>query len=157
MHPGIWRMIKTSLENEFRSDNHPFFIDQVQSVITVSSVQFNNTIIVLQTRLETESTQYHYTDRAKCYTMEMIEFLQDHCFGSMFGVGAQLPIPSPPDEDDNEIYNMRPVLHGTRVNITTYMQPAAQYGGPMRAFRRAGVDGLTLLCERHNTQLVLNL
>jgi hypothetical protein len=90
-------MIKSSLENEFRSDNNQFFIDQVQSVITVSYVQFNNNIMVLQTRLGTESPQYHYTDRAKCYTMEMIEFLQDHCFESMFGVGGRLPIPSPPD------------------------------------------------------------
>jgi hypothetical protein len=73
------------------------------------------------------------------------------------GVGGRLPIPSPPDEDDNQIYNTRPVLHGTRVNIITNVKLEAQYGPQMKAFRRAGVDGLTLLYERHNTQLVLKL
>jgi hypothetical protein len=121
MHPGIWRMIKSSLENEFQSDNHLFFIDQVQSVVTVSSVQFNNDSMMLQTSLETESPQYHYTDHAKCYTMEMIEFLQAHCFGSIFGAGARLPIPSRLDGDDNEIYNTMPVLHGTCINIITHV------------------------------------
>jgi hypothetical protein len=67
----------------------------------------------------------------------MIEFLQDHCFESMFGVGAILPLRYPPDEDedDNEIYNTTPVLHGTRINIITHLHPEAQYGPPMKAFR----------------------
>jgi hypothetical protein len=74
MHPGIWRMIKALLQNEFRSDNHPCYIDQTPFVVTVTNVNFVNNIMVLQTRLETESPQYYYTDRAKCYTCEMIQF-----------------------------------------------------------------------------------
>jgi hypothetical protein len=80
--------------------------------------------MVLQTRLEMEFPQYYYTERAKCYTMEMIEFLQDHCFGSMFVVGDRLPIPYPSDEYNNKIYIRRPVLHGTRINIITHVMPA---------------------------------
>jgi hypothetical protein len=34
---------------------------------------------------------------------------------------------------------------------------AAQYGPPMDPFRRAGIDGLTLLYERHSTQLIVKL
>jgi hypothetical protein len=108
MHPGIWRMIKTSLQHDFISDNHPFFVDQVPSMVTVSTIKFVNNLIALQTRLERESPQHHYMDLAKCYTHEMIVFLQSYCFGAMFGVGATWPIPSPLDEDKEEVFNSRP-------------------------------------------------
>jgi hypothetical protein len=75
----------------------------------------------------------------------------------MFGVGARLPIPSPPDGDDDEVVNSRPMIHGAIVNIITHVLPAAHYGPPMDTFRRAGIDGLTRLDERHSTQLIVKL
>jgi hypothetical protein len=55
MHPGIWWMIKTSFQHDFRSDNHKFFIDQVPSIVKLSTIQFIKNLMNLQTRLETES------------------------------------------------------------------------------------------------------
>jgi hypothetical protein len=157
MHPSIWRIITASLQNEFGSDNHPFYIDQIPSIITVYNVNFVNNVMALQTRLEMESPQHHYTDHAKFYTCEMIHFLQTHCFGSMFVVGARLPIPSPPSIGDDEFVNYRSMIHGMVVNIIMHILLVAQYGPPTDTFRRAGIDGLTLLYERHSTQLVVKL
>jgi hypothetical protein len=50
-----------------------------------------------------------------------------------------------------------PVTHGTRVNIITHLPTAEIYGPGMSSFCRAGVDGLTLLYERHPAQLVIEL
>jgi hypothetical protein len=76
-------------------------------------------------------------DRAKCYTSVMIEFLQSHIFGAMFGVGVRLNIPSPPDKDEEEVLKSRHVIHGTRVNVITHVLPVAYYGHQMNNFRRA--------------------
>jgi hypothetical protein len=157
MHPGIWRMLKNTLQTQFRSDNHPFYMDKVPSVITASRIQFTNNIMQLETRLIDNDPDRHYTDRVKCYTREMVLFLQSHCFGATFGVGARCPIPSRPEPDDIDDYNTSPVTHGTRVNIITHLPTAENYGPGMSSFRRAGVDGLTLLYERHPAQLVIKL
>jgi hypothetical protein len=96
-------------------------------------------------------------DRVKCYTRDMVLFLQSHCCGATFGVGARCPIPSRPEPDYIDDYNTSPVTHRTRVNIITHLPTAENYGPGMSLFRRAGVDGLTLLYERQPAQLVIKL
>jgi hypothetical protein len=157
MHPGIWRMIKHHLQHKFRSNNHPFYIDSIPTTITTNRIQFANDLMELQTRILDHDPDTHYTDRVKCYTSEMIAFLQLDCFGATFGVGARLAAPAAPEPEDDEIYNSAPVSHGTRVNIITHLPLAENYGPAMTTFRRAGVDGLTLLYERHSTQLIVKL
>jgi hypothetical protein len=84
----------------------------------------------LQTRLIPNDPARHFTDRVKAYTQEMIIFLQSYCFGATFGVGARCTIPSPPNAEDDTIYNTTPVLHGTHVNVITHLPPAVDYAPP---------------------------
>jgi hypothetical protein len=88
MNPGIWGMLKNTLQMQFRSDNHLFYRDKVPSAITASRIQFTNNIMRLETRLIDNDPDQHSTDRVKCYTREMVLFLQSHCCGATFGVGA---------------------------------------------------------------------
>jgi hypothetical protein len=44
-----------------------------------------------------------YIDRAKCYTSEMISFLQLDFFGATFGVGARLMAPAASEPEDDEL------------------------------------------------------
>jgi hypothetical protein len=87
----------------------------------------------------------------------MIAFLQLDLFGATFGVGATLAAPAEPEPEDDELYSSAPVSHGTRVNIITHLPLAKHYGPAMTTFRRAGVDRLTLIYERHSTQLIVKL
>jgi hypothetical protein len=157
MHPGIWRIIKHHLQHKFRSNNHPFYIDCIPMTITTNWIQFENYLMELQTRILEHDPDTHYIDRVKCYTSEMIAFLQLDCFGATFGVGARLAAPEAPEPEDDELYISAPVNHGTRVNIITHFPLAENYGPAMTTFRRAGVDGLTLIYERHSTQLIVKL
>jgi hypothetical protein len=127
MHPGIWRMIKHQLQHKFRSNNHPFYIDCIPTTITTHRIQFANDLMELQTRILDHDPYTHYTDRAKCYTSEMIAFLQLYCFGAIFGVGARLTAPATPESEDDELYRSAPVIHGTRVNIITHLPLAKKY------------------------------
>jgi hypothetical protein len=111
----------------------------------------------LQRRILDHDPDTHYTDRFKCYTSEMITFLQLDCFGDTFGVGDRLENPVAPEPEDDELYSSASVSHGTRVNIITHLPLAEIYGPAMTTFSRAGVDGLTLLYERHSTQLIVKL
>jgi hypothetical protein len=51
MHPGIWRMLNNTFETQLRSENHPFYMDKVPSVITSSRIQFTNNIMQIKTGL----------------------------------------------------------------------------------------------------------
>jgi hypothetical protein len=157
MHPCIWRMLKNTLQTQFRSENHPFYMDKVPSFITASRIQFTNNIMKLEMRLINNDPDWNYIDRVKFYMREMMLFLQYHCFGATFGLGARCQIPSRPEPDDIDDCNTSPVKHVTRVNIITHLPAAKNYGPGMSSFRRAGVDGLTLLYERHPAQLVIKL
>jgi hypothetical protein len=111
IHRGIWRMLKNTLQTQFRSDNYPFYMDKVPSVITARRIQFTNNIMHLETRLIDNDPDQHYTDRVKCYTREIVLLLQSHCFGATSGVGACCPIPSRPEPDDIDDYNTSHVTH----------------------------------------------
>jgi hypothetical protein len=157
MHPGIWRMIKHYLEHKFRSNNHPFYIDCIPITNTTNRIQFANDLMELQTRILDHAPDTHKTDRVKCYTSEMIAFLQLDCFGATFWVGARLAAPAAPEPEDDELYSSAPVSHGTKVNIITRLPLVENYGPAMTTLRRAGVDGLTLIYEHHSTQLIVKL
>jgi hypothetical protein len=111
----------------------------------------------LQTRVLDHNPYTHYIDRAKCYTSNMIAFLQLDCFVATFGVGARPMAPTGPAPEDDELCNSAPVSHDIWVNISTYLPLAENYGPAINTFRQAGVDGLTLLYERNSTQLIVKL
>jgi hypothetical protein len=75
MHPGIWRMLKNTLQTHFRSDNHQFYMDKVPSIITARRIKFTNNIMQLETRLINNDPDRTYTYRVKCYTREMVLLL----------------------------------------------------------------------------------
>jgi hypothetical protein len=111
----------------------------------------------LETRFIDNGPDRYYTDRVKCYTREMVLFLQSHCFGATSGVGACCPIPYCPERDDTDDYTTSHVTHGTRVHIITHLPAAENYGRAMSSFWRADMDGLTLIYERHPAQLGIRL
>jgi hypothetical protein len=150
-------MSKHRLQHKFRSSNHPFYIDFIPTTITTNRIPFENDLMELQTRILDHNPDTHYTDRVKCYTSEMIAFLQLDCFGAKFGVGARLAAHATPEPEDDELYSSAPVNHGTRVNIITHLPLAKIYGPTMTTFRRSGVDSLTLIYELHSTQLIVKL
>jgi hypothetical protein len=90
-------------------------------------------------------------------TRAMVLFLQSHCFGATFGVGARFQIPSRIELDDIDDYNISPVKHVTRVNGITHLPTAENYSPGMSLFRKSDLDGFTLLYKRHPAQLVIKL
>jgi hypothetical protein len=73
-----------------RSNNHPFYIEQLTYIIYVSRIQFANDIMQLKTKLFNNDPDRHYTDRVKFHVREMVSFLQYDCFGAIFWNGGSM-------------------------------------------------------------------
>jgi hypothetical protein len=125
--------------------------------ITTNHIQFANNLMELQIRVLDHDPDTHSIDRVKCYTSEMIAFLQLDCFGAKFSVGARLAAPAAPGPEYDKLYSSAPVSRGIRVNIITPPSPAANYGPVMNTFKRLGVYRLMLLYEQPSTHLIVKL
>jgi hypothetical protein len=75
VHPGVWKMIKNDMQDNFLSTTHPFYIDQVEVTVKKKSIQFADEVLYLVT--ETVPTlPSHYIDHIKVYTNKLMIFIE---------------------------------------------------------------------------------
>jgi hypothetical protein len=77
VHPGMWKMIKNEMEDNFHSTTHPFCIDRVEVTVKKKSIHFSDEVLHLVT--ETVPTlPSHYIDRIKGNTNKHVSYFQMH-------------------------------------------------------------------------------
>jgi hypothetical protein len=146
VHPGVWKMIKNNIQDNYHSTTHPFFIDQVEVRVKKKYIQFANKVLHLVT--ETVHTlPSHYIDRIKGYTNEHVSYFQRHVLGCMFDIGTMCPHLATDDDDAIHI-GQRAVPAGARLNVLTHLPMELEYGVAISYFVRHGLDGFSILRGR---------